>query len=484
MGDTLNRLVSIFGQENVDEKPDFSSFTVGFKTSGKNLTPDFRVYPDNAGQVQELVKLAKELSLPLIPVSSEAPHRSGGVNPDIPGSIIVDLSRMKKILHVDRRSRLALIEPGVTWEELTDELSRHGLRIPHPLLPKKGKSVIASLLDREPLLSPKFQWNMNEPLRSMEIIWGSGDKIYSGMGGHRGDTKEAWEKGTIPVTNAGPHQFDFIKMLTASQGTFGIVTWASVKVEVAAKEEKPLFFEGASLDDLTDFLYKTLKFRFGDEVCVLNRKALATIISSESSRSGSAPAPWTALVNVKWGALRAAEKVAAQEEDINDIAQETGLVPSHTAAGLPGVQAVRKLFSLSGNTEWKKDRGESVKEIFFLTTLDRVSAQLKKAAEVADKFGYPFSDCPVYLQPLHQGTALHCHISLPVPEGQESTGEFRAFYETLSRELFTAGAFYSRPYGIWSNLVYDGNTQHTVLTKKMKDIFDPANIMNPGKLCF
>lgn len=487
MSDTLNRLKSIVGKENVIGNPEFFSSSVWFRASEKQLVPDYKVKPLNSDQVQEIVKLANELSIPLIPVSSAAPHTTGGSLPEAPGAIILDLSGMKKILKVDRRNRLALIEPGVTWEELTIEAAKSGLRVTLPLLPRKGKSVIASLVDREPILSPKYQWSQTEPLRSLEIILGTGDRVYGGMGGHRGEKDSDWENGTIPVTNAGPHQLDFIRLVSASQGTMGIVTWASVKLETVAKEEKPLFVEGKSVDELSDFLYKTLKFRFGDEVCVFNKKALSSILAKDGSEMESYEtkmAQWTALVDIKWGALRAKEKIAVQEADIADVAQESGLVPKMTVAGLPGISATRKILSVDGDNNWKTKATGAAKEIFFQSTIDKVSGLLKKAAEVADKNGYSFADCPIYLQPLHQGAALHCHIILPISADMIESEDLQNMYNEMSKELSLAGAFFSRPYGVWTDIVYDTNTQNTILTNKMKNIFDPANILNPGKLCF
>lgn len=484
MSDTLDRLKNIVGTANLVEYPDFSSSSAGFKAAETKLTPDYLVKPENSDQVLEIVKLANDLSFPLIPVSSTGPHMTGGANPEVPGAVIVDLSGMKKILKIDRRYRLALIEPGVTWEELTAEAAKAGLRVAVPLLPKKGKSVIASLLDREPIMSPKYQWSMTEPLRSMEIILGTGERVFSGMGGHRGEKDSDWENGTIPLTNAGPHQLDFIRLLSAAQGTMGIVTWASVKLETAIKEEKPLFVEGSSLDELSDFLYKTLKFRFGDEVCVFNKKALSSILADDSKDMKSIEsktAQWTALMDIRWGALRAKEKIAVQEADVADIAQEFGLNTVNTVAGLPGITVSKKILSVDGENSWKTKATGAAKEIFFLSTLDKISDQLKKAAEVADRNGYSLSDCPIYLQPLHQGASLHCSIVLPITEESE---EMAAVYNEMSEGLFAAGAFFSRPYGVWADIVYRTNTQHANMTNKMKDIFDPSNILNPGKLCF
>ncbi len=487
MSDTLSRLKSIVGGENVIENPDFFSNSVWFKTGENQLAPDFLVKPVNSGQVQDVVKLANELSLPLIPVSSAAPHRTGGVTVDVPGAIVVDLSGMKKIIRINRQHCIAVVEPGVTWEQLSAELAKEGLRITHPLLPKKGKSVIASLLDREPCISPKFQYNMTEPLRSMEIIFGTGDKVLTGNGGHMLNDDEKWAGGEAAITQSGPHQFDFLKMVSAAQGSMGVVTMASLKLEPIGKEEKAVFVEAKSFDKLTDFLYKTLKFRFGDEVCIFNRKALASLLADDAEGAElfeAKLAPWTALVNIKWGALRAKEKIAVQEADIADIAQANGLVPVKSVAGLPSSAVTEKILKIDGNSEWRNIAAGAAKEIFYLTTIDKVGAQLKKAAEIADKHGYSFSDCPIYLQPMHQGVALHCSIALPITEDQGDSVELKNLYDDLSRELAGVGAFYSRPYGIWSEIMYEGNAQHTQLTKQMKDIFDPEYIMNPGKLCF
>lgn len=487
MSNVLDRLGEIVGSKNVNENQDYCSLTAGFAGIGSDLQPDYVVKPETSEQVQKIVQLANELSFPIIPVSSKSPHTTGGSKPQLPGSIILDLSGMNKILKVNRRHQLALIQPGVTWEELSIELKNHGLRIPQPLLPKNGKSVIASLLDREPLLSPKYQWNMTEPLRSMEIIFGNGSKIYSGMGGHRGETDQSWEDGTVPVTNAGPHQFDFMKMVTASQGTMGIVTWASVKVEPIETQGKVLFFETASLDQLVEALHKIVKYRFGDEVFILNRKGASAILGeSEQERKDleSRLAPWIGVVSIKWGGLRTTEKITTQTADIMDIAQEAGLVSANTLAGLPSVTILNRFLSLSGENAWKQKTAEKYKEVFFLTTMDKLKDQLEVAGTVANTHHYAMADCPVYIQPLHQGVAAHCQLILPCTDTQIESPDMKEFYDDLSSRMMNAGAFYSRPYGVWANLVYEKNTGHADLTKKMKDIFDPNHIMNPGKLCF
>jgi FAD/FMN-containing dehydrogenase len=50
--------------------------------------------------------------------------------------------------------------------------------------------------------------------------------------------------------------------------------------------------------------------------------------------------------------------------------------------------------------------------------------------------------------------------------------------------LANRGAFFSRPYGPWADMAYRRDAGTTMALRKVKGIFDPNNVMNPGKLCF
>jgi FAD/FMN-containing dehydrogenase len=47
-----------------------------------------------------------------------------------------------------------------------------------------------------------------------------------------------------------------------------------------------------------------------------------------------------------------------------------------------------------------------------------------------------------------------------------------------------AGAFYSRPYGLWADLAYRNDPQTVKALEMVKNMLDPSRVMNPGKLCF
>jgi len=84
--------------------------------------------------------------------------------PSTGGAIILDLSGMKNIIHIDRKNRVAMFEPGVTFSELASAAGQKGLRLNMPLLPRQSKSVVGSLLEREPVMMPKYHWDISDPL--------------------------------------------------------------------------------------------------------------------------------------------------------------------------------------------------------------------------------------------------------------------------------------------------------------------------------
>jgi FAD/FMN-containing dehydrogenase len=104
---------------------------------------------------------------------------------------------------------------------------------------------------------------------------------------------------------------------------------------------------------------------------------------------------------------------------------------------------------------------------------------------VAARFDYPWPDVGIYVQPQHQGVAHHVEFNFPYdPDDAKEVARARDIYLEASAELVDQGAYFSRPYGYWSELVYQRDASSTEILRTVKQIVDPANIMNPGKLCF
>lgn len=487
MNDRKTALKEIVGVNNVLDTPEILEAYSKDQSFVRPMKPSFVVKLKNVDEVQKIVQWANATKTPLVPVSSGPPHFRGDTVPGVPEAVIVDLSGMKKILSINRRHRIAIIEPGVTYGELQGALAKEGLRLATSLTPRENKSVVTSLLEIEPRLNPRYQWAYTDPLRSLEIVWGDGNKLWTGeAGGGIQNLEKQWEQDKRQISAVGPMQLDFYRLATAAQGSMGIVTWASVKCEIQPQIQKLNFVPAVNPEDLLDFVYKILRNRYADELMIMNSVYLASLLglSVEQIAKNIHELPkWVAMFSVAGRTMLPEEKVDYQIKDITEIAQQLDLKLVPEVAGIKGREVLETILNPSGASYWKLRSKGGVQDIFFITTLDKTPEFISKMNILAEESSFPAANIGVYIQPQHQGTSCHCEFSMPYdPKSEEELIKIQELFIKASKEFLRMGAFFSRPYGIWSTLVFNKDVQSAVSLKKVKNIFDPNHVMNPGKL--
>jgi len=482
----LNKLEEIVGAGNVlTDKDLLATYSgAGLTAGGKPLAV---VRPSDTKQVRELVKLARQEGLNLVFSSSSPPRFRGDCVPEGEG-IIVDMSVMDKIVRMDRRNKVALIEPGVTFQELIAEADKVGLKVLMPLLPRSGKSVIGSYLEREPIIIPKYHWDMTDPLLCTELVFGTGDLFRTGSAAGPGSLEQQWEAGGAQKNPMGPAQTDFVRIVQGSQGTMAGVTWGSVKLEVKPRIHKIYFVPNSKLERLVDFTYRSLRPKLGDEWLILNSYALATIISDDPDKIAdlaSRQAPYTVVYGVSGYEYLPSERVAYQEHDLAGIAQAAGVEAVPEVPGCSWRKMERILAAPSPDPYYKTVPKGDFLDIFFLTTLDRAESFIEVMRRACKKHKYPAEELGIYIQPIQHGRSIHLEFTLYYdPADKEDTGKAKTLFEEASKALDKAGAFFSRPYGYWSELAYARCPDTVKALKKVKDMLDPDHVLNRGKLCF
>ncbi len=483
------KLMELVGKDKVSDDPELLGSFVEETSFAMKMKPWFVVQPENAEQIQALIGWANETKTPLVPISSGPPHFYGDTLPGTPGYVVVDLRGMNKILRIDPRNRMVVIEPGVTYGQLEAALAKQGLRVTMPLLPRANKSVIASLLERQPTLIPRYQYSVTEPMRTCGVVFGNGDVIFTGDAGAGPlDLQQQWDAGLVQVDPKGPNATDFLKILTGSQGTMGIVAWASIKCELLPALHKMLMVPSESLEGLIDFSYAIQRQRMGDEVLIVNRTQLAGMLCQDARQMAELKKQlphWVMLIGVAGRALFPEEKVAVMEKDLTDYAERYGLTIVDSLPGTKYNQILNTLLSPSCETYWKCNYKGGFQDIFFLTTLDQTPQFVDTMAAAAESVDYPASDIGIYIQPQHQGAVYHCEFTLAYdPCDLKETDRIKTLYEKASRMHLDQNAYFSRPYGIWADMTFRKDADSTQTLRKIKKLFDPNNIMNPGKLCF
>ena len=486
---TSSNLTEIIGKQRVISKPEVLDRYSHDNSFTASIRPRLVVQPRDGDEVQKVVVWANQTKTPLVPVSSGEPRFRGDTVPSVPEAVIVDLSRMDNIIRIDRRNRMVIIEPGVTYAQLQPALAEQGLRLSTPLLPRQSKSVVASLLERERRLVPKYSYTVPEPLRCLEVVWGNGEILRTGeAGGYYPTLEQQWEMGLAQVFSGGPGQVDYYRLVSGAQGSMGIVTWASVKCEILPKVHKFLFIPADDLTGLIECAYRLLRVRLGDEFLVSNSANLAAILSMDGDEVQALKdklPPWAIIMGIAGRDLFPEEKVGFQEEDTLDIVQQSGLELLPAVSDVTGEQVMSALLNPSPEPYWKLAYKGACQDIFFMTTLDKVPEFVSTVFATANALQYEVSDIGIYLQPQHQGTSCHCEFNLPYDPGNKiETDRVRELLETCSETLIKQGAYFSRPYGIWADMVYNRDASNKEIIRTIKGIFDPNNILNPGKLCF
>ena len=132
---------------------------------------------------------------------------------------------------------------------------------------------------------------------------------------------------------------------------------------------------------------------------------------------------------------------------------------------------------------WKNEAKGASEDVFFMSTLDRAgrfNELVRKAAEDAD---LRFEDIMIYLQPAHQGVSCHIEYVVPYdPQDAKEAEKVKTFASGLVRPLMEEGAYFSRPAKNWAAAQIGRDEVTKDLVYKIKGIFDPHHIMNPGKL--
>jgi len=452
------------------------------------IRPRCVVKPGNVEEVQRIVNWANETLTPLVPVSSGLPHFLGDTIPSVDGAVIVDLSRMKRIIRVDPRNKVAMVEPGVTFSELQSELKKAGLCAYMPLAPRSSKSVIGSVLEREPITIPSHHWDSTDPLLCMEIVFGTGDKFRTGEASGPDTIEEQWEMDRVQMNPFGHSHIDFQRLVSGAQGTMGIVTWVTLKCHYLSKLYRAFLVPSESIEPLVELSYQLVKFRLGGNLFILNGLNLACLLgqtSEEIRELRDILPPWILFVSFEGYGVLPEERVNYQEADFMAIAQSCRLKPQTIIPGATAEEVLKLVSQPSPESYWKSRFKGGCHDIFFLTTLDRTPKFTVAMSELAKQQRYSVEDLGVYIQPIVQGTSCHCEFNLYYdPTKPAELDATRQLVSVGSDEMAELGGFFSRPYGAWQDTAYRRAAGTLTMQRKVKKIFDHNGILNPGKLCF
>lgn len=483
--DILKDLAEIAGSENVVSDPAVLGKCSSDLSLVKGGAPEAIVYPGSTEEVSRIVKWANENNVPLIPVSSPV-HLYGSTVPK-QGGVVVNMSRFDQIYEIDKTNRFVRFGAGVSWKKLTETLAAEGMRVVMPLAPRADRSVLTDHLEREVITNTVYDYG--EPTQSMEVVFPNGDVFRTGSASAP-KFPYAYAKGANP---AGPG-LDFYRLLQGAQGTMGIVTWMSLKIQSIPKIDKIKFAPIDDLDYMEKFLFRIMPRRIGQEFVVLNNVDFAALLadSAEEFEELKKTLPKYTLAFIISGLIRRPEeKIAYEEHFLSDVIRHE--FPNiKLTDGMPGFpQAADRLKSILRNpwpadkTYWKALPEGNYQDLFFIARPERVPEFIDVVRDTASRNGYPFENIGIYEQPIEHNRACQLEFTFMYDGSADGAdAEIYDIYYKTFKALHAAGAYFTRPYGDMGEELYQRAASYKAALLKVKKLFDPNNIMNPGNVCF
>jgi glycolate oxidase len=183
----------------------------GFDASGLEAAPSAVVWPQDVDDVVKVLNFASAHNVPVIPRGAGS-GMTGGAVPS-KGAIILSLERMNRILEIDRENMTALVEPGVINGKFQRELERHRLFYPPDPASMNFCTIGGNVAENSGGPRALKYGVTRDYVMGLEAVLPDGRIIHTGV-----------------KTAKGVVGYDLTRLLVGSEGTLAVVTKIRLKV--------------------------------------------------------------------------------------------------------------------------------------------------------------------------------------------------------------------------------------------------------------
>jgi 4-cresol dehydrogenase (hydroxylating) len=145
-----------------------------------HFEPSAAVAPADVAQVQDIVRIAGDFEIPLWSISTGKNLAYGGPAPRLPGSVVLDLKRLNKVIEVNEEFGYALVEPGVSYLDLYEHLQKTGSKLWIDPASNAMGGIVGNTADRGVGYTPYGDHFAMQC--GMEVVLADGSLVRTGMG--------------------------------------------------------------------------------------------------------------------------------------------------------------------------------------------------------------------------------------------------------------------------------------------------------------
>jgi len=452
----IENLKKIVGDENIKvDKAHLRAYS--YDATKEHYYPDAVIFPRNEKDVSEILRYCNNEKIAIIPRGAGSGF-TGGALP-VNGGIVLALERhMNKILEIDEKDMVAVVEPGVINSHLQKAVEERGLFYPPDPASMDYSTIGGNVSENAGGMRAAKYGITKDYVMSLKAVLPNGDIIRAG-------------KRTIKDV-AG---YNIAGILIASEGTLAVITEITLKLLPKPKLKKTYMGIFKNVEDAMNAVYKSLSkgampvaMEFMDSLVV---KALKEKLN----------------VNLPdWaGALLIGDVDGNVEEEINYQ-----------------LNILENSFKEEGAKEFKvaKDK-EEAEEIWFARRNASPSITIYGTKKINEDISVPRSKLPQALNGIykigkkynlvvpcfgHAGDGnIHVNIMVDGNNEEEVKNGYKAV-EEIFEYVVSLGGTLSGEHGIGLSkapFMHIAFTKEELnLFKRIKEAFDPNNILNPGKM--
>ena len=427
-------------------------YAYAYDNSRKIFPPEVVAFATDENQVQQIVWLCIEYEVPLTP-RGRGTGTSGGSLPER-GGLALSLERMRNIVKVDPANRLIVCEPGVLNQEVQEAAKPHGFFWPPDPSSAAYCSVGGNLATSAGGPHAVKYGTTRDHVLGLRAVTGSGEIIRTGC-----------------YTTKGVVGYDLTRLLIGSEGTLAIITQATLKLTPIPQARSGIT---AHYRDIASCAAAITAIMAQPQIpSALEFIDNASLDLLRSRHPGMLPSDTRALLMIE---------VDGSPHEIEDSAlsiltacNNDGLISAEKVADDKALWAARKALSpLLRDIAPKKINEDVVVPVSRLPELLQGLGELSEKYQIANaNFG-------------HAGNG-NIHVNLLVnPDDPGELKRAEACLDEVFDLVLKLNGTLSGEHGVGSEkrafVAREIDPATLSLMRDIKRVFDPSNILNPGKL--
>ncbi len=429
-----------------DEMPEYGKFA-----------PDLVVEALSTDEVSSVLAYAHEHLIPVTPRGSGTGLCGGAVA--IHGGIMLSLAKMNRVLEIDQENLTATIEPGVLLLEFNQLLTEHGLLYP-PDPGEKTATIGGNVMTNAGGMRAIKYGVTRDYVLGMEVVLADGQVLRLG--------------GKVAKNSSG---YGLKDLLIGSEGTLGVVTQLTLKLIALPSHVISLLVPFNTLEECVETVPKIIKSRIvPSAVEFMQREVIEAAEQYLGKEFPDKSRDAYLLLSFDGSSAAEIERIYHQVADLCLEAGAVDVLIANTEERLESLWSARGAFleAIKGSTPAGLDecdvvvpRSEVARYIRFVSQLEQHGVRIRSFGHAGD------GNIHIYI----------CRDELPLSEWKRINS---CVMQQLYSKVAELGGQVSGEHGIGHAksefLQQSLGAPGLALMHGIKQVFDPRNILNPGKI--